>query len=95
MVQDDGYSLQGRAAQDNMCIGMYGLSSQVKDPHTTVCMRNQNFFLVDKQLSWDWSSQVSKQAKIDAVCGIGYEKANADAQGWLARAIYEREHLKW
>ena len=58
-------------------------------------MNSQNFFLVDEELSWDWSSQVGNQAKIDAVCGLGYEKANADAQGWLARAIYEREQFKW
>ena len=45
VVQDDGYSLSGRAAQDSMCIGMYG---EAKDSHTTICMPNQNFFLVDE-----------------------------------------------
>ena len=26
--------------------------------------------------------------KINAVCGLGYEKATADAEGWFAKAVY-------
>ena len=58
-------------------------------------MDNQHFFLVDEELTWDWSSQVGEQAKIDAICGLGYEKAGPHVQGWLARAIYEKHRYKW
>jgi hypothetical protein len=35
-------------ASDNMCIGMYGNQKQYTNPDTTLCMKNQIFFLADE-----------------------------------------------
>ena len=88
VIQDDGFSLAGYPASDSMCIGMWGNRDQFKDPETSVCQDNQFFFLVTSQDGWNWSAQATLDSKINAVCGLGYEKATPDAEGWLAKAVY-------
>lgn len=66
-------------AQDYTCIGMAGTRRQYTNPATTVCMSNQIFFLAEYASEWSWGARVSDNKKIDAVCGLGYEKATPDA----------------
>jgi len=87
--QDDGYLVSGHHATDNMCIGMFGTSEQYSDPHTTVCQDAQPFFLVMETLDWNWSAKATNIKYIDSVCGLGMEKADKRAQGWIARAAYD------
>ena len=94
VVQDDGFVVEGYPASDSMCIGMYGNKEQYSNPETTVCQDNQFFFLVTSQDGWNWSAQATLDDKISAVCGLGYEKASADAEGWLARAVYSGDIKK-
>ena len=75
-------------AADNMCIGMYGNQKQYTNPATTLCMKNQIFFLADDQSEWNWGAKATDKKHIDAICGLGREKSSMRAQGWLARATH-------
>ena len=72
---------------DRTCIGMYGNKRQLNNPETTVCDRNQMFFLVDKQTEWNWSAKATDNKHIEAVCGLGKEDAVPGAQGWISREV--------
>ena len=58
-------------------------------------MPDQNFFLVDYQVSWDWSASATDVNFIDAICGLGYEKVSEQSSGWLARGVYEHSDFGW
>jgi hypothetical protein len=74
-------------AMDKMCIGMYGSRHQMSNSNTTVCSHDQIFFLVQNQTDWDWGAKTSNNFYVDAVCGLGKEKAEPGAQGWIAKAV--------
>lgn len=57
-------------------------------------MAKQNFFLVSDQFEYDWPARVKNDKHIDAICGLGKEKATSTAEGWLARAVYLGEGFK-
>jgi len=54
---------------------MYGTKKQVENPLTSVCNNNQMFFLVNKELEWNWYAKATDKKHIDALCGLGHEKA--------------------
>ena len=85
----DGMLVSGYYATDSMCIGHYGTYEQFTDAHTTVCMKQQKFFLVTEATKWDWSMRATDTKHIDSVCGLGKERPSEHAEGWLARAVYE------
>ena len=59
-VMDDGFVVSGGVASDYMCVGQYGNKASIyKDPYTTVCLEEQAFFLVEKQIDWNWSSKAN------------------------------------
>lgn len=68
---------------------MYGNRKQTENPQTMVCNENQLFFLVDDQQEWNWSAKATDNKHIDAVCGLGHEKATPKSQGLVARAANE------
>ena len=88
-IRDDGFVLQGKLSMDTMCLAMYGNRKQTGNPSTTVCNENQLFFLVNEQEEWDWGARATDNKHIDAVCGLGHEKASSKAQGFVARAAHE------
>ena len=86
IAQDDGFTVKGYMAADYMCMGMHGNKKQFTNPSTSICMKNQVFFMVDEQSDWNWGAKVSNGKHVDAICGLGKEKASMRAKGWLARA---------
>jgi hypothetical protein len=88
-IRDDGFVLQGKLSMDYMCLAMYGNAKQTGNPSTTVCNENQLFFLVNEQEEWDWGARATDNKHIDAMCGLGHEKASSKAQGFVARAAHE------
>merc|ERR1711862_232515 len=74
---------------DSTCWAMYGNRRQSTNPETTICYENQLFFLVHEQMEYDWGAKATDNNHIDAMCGLGHEKASDKAQGLVARAAHE------
>jgi len=76
-------------AMDKICLGMYGTSKQqTNNPKTQVCKSKQVFFKVSEVNDFDWSEQVTNRKFLNAVCGLGNEKATDKAQGLIASAAF-------
>ena len=86
VARDDGFVVTGYMAADYMCMGMFGNKKMYTNPSTTVCMNNQVFFLAEEQTEWNFGGKASDAKHLDAICGLGKEKASPTALGWLARA---------
>jgi len=50
-------------------------------------MEQQPFFLIMETVDWNWSAKATNIKYLDAVCGLGKEKADKRAKGWIARAV--------
>ena len=79
----------GYNARDQVCIGHYGSYEEFTDKHTTVCMTEQSFMLVNTVSEFYWDMQATNTKYIDSVCGLGKEMPSAEATGWLAKAVYQ------
>ena len=87
-------TVTGQYASDTMCIAHYGTFEEFTEPTTTICSKDQQFLLVTTMSRWNWSMKATDTKYIDSVCGLGKERANSEAKGWLAKAANEGKIAK-